>query len=139
MNVQGGCDDGSDESFASSSVAQQPVLKGTGRFAIIVPETIQVSLPSAGETKSFKFSFVWKLLRLVMELTSGRRALTNISFLVSKTALASEDMLHGLPILQHLRLDSHTILNATMRHRMAQTITLCRTPSCAKRAMLWAS
>lgn len=45
-----------------------------------------------------------------MELSSERLALTNISFLVSDAALVSEDMLIGLPVLQHLGIDLRLLL-----------------------------
>lgn len=45
-----------------------------------------------------------------MEFSSGRRALNNISFLISDPTPASEDLLIGLPVLMHLGIDSRTLL-----------------------------
>lgn len=45
-----------------------------------------------------------------MELSSGRMAFNNISFLISDAALASEDLLIGLPVLEHLGIDFRTLL-----------------------------
>ena len=109
-NATGRCDDGSDDRIASSSIAQEAVLKGIGLLEAIHPITIQVELTSSDQAEAFKFSRVWKVPRLVMELSSGRLALTNISFLVSDAALSREEMLIGLPVLQHLGIDSRTFL-----------------------------
>lgn len=51
MNATGMCDNGSDDSLASSSVAQQAVLKGIGRLDDIQPITIQVALTSTDKQK----------------------------------------------------------------------------------------
>lgn len=110
MNTTCRCDDSSDDSIASFAVTQAAVLQGTGMLEAIESITIQIALKSSDKAASFKFSRVWKVQRLVMELSSGRLELTNISFIVSDAALASEDVLIGLPALQHLVVDSRTIL-----------------------------
>lgn len=110
MNASGRCKDGSDDSIASSSVAQQAVLKSIGRLEAIQPTAIQVAITSTDKAEAFEFSRVLKIPRLVMEISSGRLALTNISLLVSNTMLVSEDVLIGLPVLRHVSIYSRTLL-----------------------------
>lgn len=78
MHASGRCDDGRDDSIASSAVTHQTALKGIGRLESIEPITIQVALRSTGNAEAFQFSRFWTVARLVMELSSGRLALTNI-------------------------------------------------------------
>lgn len=106
----GRCDDGSDETIASPQIAEKAVLKGIGRFEAITPVKIQVALTTSAEPELFTFSRKWNAPRIVMELSSGRLALHNVSFLVADAHLACEDILFGYPILQHLGIDSRTLL-----------------------------
>lgn len=108
MNATERFDDGSDDSIASSQVARQAVLKGIGRLEAIHPIEIEVALTSTDRAETFQFSRVWKVPHLVMELPSRRLARTKTSF--SDAAIASEDVIIGLPVLQHLGIDSRTLL-----------------------------
>lgn len=110
MDAVGRCDDGSDDSLASPRVAEAAALKGIGKLTSIDPVTIEVALRQGKNTQSFTFSRSWLAPRLVLHLSSGRMALCNISFLVADDDLACEDLLIGLPVLQHLRIDSKTLL-----------------------------
>lgn len=47
---------------------------------------------------------------LILELSSLRIVLTNVSFFVSYAALATDDVLNGFPVRQHLGIDSRTLL-----------------------------
>lgn len=126
MSGTGRCDDGSDDSIASPSTAQQAVMKGIARLEAIDPVSIQVALSSTDKPESFTFSRLWKVPRLILELSTGSLALTNILFLVSDAALSSEELLIGLPVFQHLGIDSRTLLE---RNRAALDGTDCSTVS----------
>lgn len=104
------CDDGSDESIASTKMAQDAVLKGIGRMSSITPVRIQVALRDSSEAASFTFSRVWTVPRLVLKLSAGQMALLNVSFLVADDETACEDLLVGLPVLRHLGVDTRTLL-----------------------------
>lgn len=93
MKGSGRCDDGSDDSIATSKLAQQAVLKGIARLEAIDPVSIQVALTSTDKPESLTFPRVSKVPRLILERSTGRLALTNISFLLSDAALSSEDVL----------------------------------------------
>lgn len=70
-----------------------------------------------------------------MELCSGRLALRNISFLVSDAVLSSEDMIIGLPVLQHLGIDSRTLLErnrATLHGTDCSYVHMCSTRPCRR-------
>lgn len=86
------------------------MLQGIGRLEQIKSVTIKVALTNTSQGGDYQFSRVWKLPRLVMELSTGRMALNNIAFLISDAKLASEDLLIGLPLLRHLGIDSRTLL-----------------------------
>lgn len=117
VSVQGTgrCDDGSDETIASPRIAEKAVLKGIGRFEAITPVTVQVALSSSADPETFTFSRKWIAPRIVMELSAGRLALHNVSFLVADAHLSCEDILLGYPVLQHLGIDSRTLLERNRR------------------------
>lgn len=133
LSATGKCDDGSDDSIASSSVVQQAVLNVIGRLDAFEPITVQVALNSSDKAEEFKLSRVRKVPRHVMEMSSGRLTLTDISYLVSDDVSASEDILIVLPVLQHLGIDSRTQLE---RNRATLDGTDCSSvpyPSASKK------
>lgn len=86
------------------------MLKGIGSFKAIKPVSIQVPLTAEEKPKTFDFSRQWTVPRLVLNLSSGRMPLTTITFLVADDDLACEDILIGLPVLEHMEIDSRTML-----------------------------
>lgn len=106
----GRCDDGSDESIVSPTLAQAAVVKGIGRMTAIAPIKIQVALKETGNPATFSFSRTWQVPRLVLKLSAGKMALLNVTFLVADDDTACEDLLLGLPVLRHLGIDSRTLL-----------------------------
>lgn len=107
--ARGRCDDGSDDSIVSPRLAQAAVVKGIGRMSAIPPVHLRVALQESEKTAKFSFSRKWTVPRLVLELSSGRMALLNITFLVADDELDCEDLLVGLPVLQHLGIDTRTL------------------------------
>lgn len=47
--------------------------------------------------------------RTVLQLSAGKPALSNITFLVAHNNLSWEELFIGLPFLQHLRVDIRTV------------------------------
>lgn len=110
--VEGRCDDGCDDSITSSTAAEAAVGKGIGKMVSIAPMRLQVPLKRGQDDKAqtFTFSHTWTAPRTIMHLSSGQLALSNVKFLVSDDALVSEDLLIGLPVLEHLQVETRTLL-----------------------------
>lgn len=86
------------------------MLRGIGRFEAIAPVWIQVTLTSTDKRKTFSFSRLWKVTRLVLELSAGRFVLNIISFLAADADMPCEDFTIGHPVLNHLGIYSRTLL-----------------------------
>lgn len=112
LNVIDRCEDGSDYSLAYLRVAESSVLRGIGKIKWTDTVKIQVALRQGDSAQTFKFLYTWSIPRTVLILSSERLALRNISFLVADDNLACEDILIGCPVLQHIRIDSKTLLNS---------------------------
>ena len=110
LDAQGRCDDGSDDSIVSPTLAERAALKGIGKIRAIEPVRLQVALKSGSEAASFSFSRTWTSPRTVLHLSSGQLALANVTYLVADDDLACEDILIGLPVLRHLQVDTRTLL-----------------------------
>ena len=110
LDSQGRCDDGSDDSIVSPALAEKAVIRGIGKITAIKPVYLQVALKDGEEAQKFSFSRSWNALRTVLQLASGQLALANITYLVADSGLACEDLLIGLPVLQHLQVDTKTLL-----------------------------
>lgn len=98
------------ESIASPAIAEKAVLNGIGRFKAIQPVSIKVTLMSGDEPQSFTFSRQRQVPRLVLELSACRMALKNVGFLVADDGIPCDYILTGLPVLEHLGIDSRTLL-----------------------------
>ena len=121
----GRCDDGSDETIASPRVAKTAAISGVGRLKKIKPIQLQVALKQGADAQSFTFSREWHVPRLQLHISTVPLVLRNISFLVDDDDLSEEDLLIGRPILQHLEIDSHTILRqhqARLNHTDCSTV-----------------
>ena len=109
--TEGRCDDGCDDSMVSSELVQKGALMGIGRVRKI--PTMEIIMPIKEEgSKPIKFTCdrTWTIPRTVLTLSSGQLALCNISFLVVNGNISKEQLLIGLPVLQHLRIDTRTLL-----------------------------
>lgn len=110
QETTGRCDDGSDESIVSSRLAEKAVVQGIGRMTAIKTIKLRVALKNGEDEHSFSFSRSWTCPRTVMHLASGQLALTNVTFLVADAELACEPLIIGLPVIQHLQVDTRTLL-----------------------------
>lgn len=110
MTANGRTDDGSDESIVSSRFAEKAVLNGIGKMTKIDKVSLQVALKEDETAQSFTFSRRWTPPRTVLRLVAGPLALVNVTFLVADADLAVEDLLIGLPVLQHLGVDTKSLL-----------------------------
>ena len=107
----GRCDDRSDDSIVSPSLAEKAALSGIGKITAIKTTHLSVALKLNTEPQSFAFSRTWQAPRTVLQLPSGSLALANITFLIADNDLACEDLLIGRPVLRHLRVDTETLLD----------------------------
>lgn len=110
ISATGRCDDGSDDSLASPTLAERAAIQGIGKIRKVNPVHIQVALKSGDDAQSFTFSRTWTIPRTVLQLASGQLALANVSFLVADDELACEELIIGLPVLRHLQVDTRTLL-----------------------------
>lgn len=78
----------------------------------IAPVQSKVALIASDEAQSFCFSRTWTVLRTVLHLASRRLALRNLTYLIAHDDLACEDLFIGLPVLQHLKVDSKILLES---------------------------
>ena len=110
LDAQGRCDDGSDDSIVSANLAERAAIMGIGKTSAIKPVRLCVALKSEEEAQTFSFSRSWTSLRTVLHLASGQLALANVTFLAADDNLVCEDLLIGLPVSQHLQVDTGTLL-----------------------------
>lgn len=116
LDTAGRCDDGSDESLVSPSLAERAAMKGIGKLSSIAPVRLQVALKKEEqEAQTFSFSRTWTAPRTILHLASGQLALVNIKFLVADDDLACEDLLIGRPVLHHLQIDTKTLLELSRK------------------------
>lgn len=108
--MTGGCDEGSDESLISPRVAEAAVIAGIGKIGRINTVERTVTLKAGEEKYKFSFSRAWKCPRTVLHISDGQLHLLNIECLAPDEALTCEDMIIGLPVLHHLKVDSKTLL-----------------------------
>lgn len=78
------------------------------------PVRMSVALRLGYEAQIFTFSRTCTAPRTVQKLSSVRMALLNIKFLVAYADLTCEDLLIGLPVLRHLRIDTKTLLEINL-------------------------
>lgn len=110
VTANGRTDDGSDESIVSTKLVEPAVRSGIGKMKKIDTLSLQVAPKDGGDAKEFTFSSTRNSPRTTLELAAGPLALINITFLVADVNLAVEDFLIGLSILQHLGVDTKTLL-----------------------------
>lgn len=111
IDATGLCDDGSDESIASTTLAERAVIKGFGKIEAIDTDWLEVALTEKNnKPKLYKFSRAWCAPSTVLHLNSGRLALKNIHYLVADDSMACEDLFFGRPVLLHLRVDTRSFL-----------------------------
>lgn len=105
---------------------------------MITSVIIQVTLSTTGKAGEFTFSRDWHVPRLVLELSSGRLAVCNITFMDSDASLAIEDILIGLPILRHLGIDSWSLLECNCAKLNGTDCSNVPNPLSCKTAAPWA-
>eukprot|EP00737_Agarophyton_chilense_P003792 gb/GEZJ01004544.1/.p1 GENE.gb/GEZJ01004544.1/~~gb/GEZJ01004544.1/.p1 ORF type:complete len:294 (-),score=41.13 gb/GEZJ01004544.1/:342-1223(-) len=104
-------DDGSDESTTvSPKLGESSFINGIGKLTKITPVPLQVTLKDKDVPQTFSFWRSWAPPRTTLKLSAGPLALVNITFLVADEELTAEDLLIGLPVLEHLGVDTKTLL-----------------------------
>lgn len=66
---------------------------------------------SSDEAERFSFFRIWTVPRTILQLTLGNVALMNLWFLAADDELECGDLLIRRPVLEHLRIESHTLDN----------------------------
>lgn len=69
-----------------------------------------MALKKGADAPSFTFLRTWTIPRTVFNLFSGNIALADVTFLVAEDAIACEELIIGLPVLRHLKVDTRTLL-----------------------------
>lgn len=77
---------------------------------LIYTVRLKVALNKKDQTEEYTFSRSWTAPSTGLRLSAGRLALKNITFVVADDQLESEDLFVCLPVLQHLRFDTKTLL-----------------------------
>ena len=104
------CDDGSDDSLVCPTLAEPAALSGIGRIRAIEPVKLKVALHRRDEKVEFSFSRQWIVPNTILQLRTGSMGIQNMSFLISDDRLTGEPLIIGRPALQHMRVDTKTLL-----------------------------
>ena len=110
LMATGRCDDGPDDTIVSPKIAEQAAIECIGKMSRIKPVVLQVALTDGGKPQTFTMSRTWICPRLILHLAAGKLALLNVKFLVADGELATEDLIIGKPVLQHLKVDTSTLM-----------------------------
>ena len=110
LMATGRCDDGADDTIVSPKIAEQAAIEGIGKMSRIKPVVLQVALTDGGKPQTFTMSRTWTCPRVILHLAAGKLALLNVKFLVADGDLATGDLIIGLPVLRHLKVDTRTLL-----------------------------
>lgn len=110
MTAEGCTGDGSDKSIVSSKFVERAVFDGIEKMTKMDKSMLQVALRDADRTQSFTSSRTWTPPRTVPNLAAGSLALVGVTFLVLDADFAVKNLLVGLPVLQHLGIDTKTLL-----------------------------
>lgn len=81
-----------------------------GKFTEITPVSLRVARKKDKNPDKFTFCRTWTPPRTVIHLSAGQMALVIVTYTVSNSERTAEDLLIGLPILQHLGIDSKSLL-----------------------------
>lgn len=109
MTACGRTDDGNNESIVSPKLAEKAVLNGIEKMTKFDKVCLQVALKNGSSAETF-FSPTWTPPCVVLKLISGPLALVNVTFLVVDADLFAEGLSIGLPVLQHLGVNTKTLL-----------------------------
>ena len=111
IEATGRFDDGSDDTLASASVAERAAKQNIGTLQPIPRTTLSMPVTSTSQPPStFTCSRKWIVPRTMIEVASGNLCLLNIAYMVVDGELSTEDVLIGRPILEHLRIDTNTLI-----------------------------
>lgn len=98
-------DDSSDKSITSLGITQVTVLKSIGRITPITLGKIKVKLRDTSNLKTYTFSHIWYVPRLVLKLSARQMALLSITLLVADDCTVRENVLLRIPVLRNVEFD----------------------------------
>ena len=113
VEATGRFDHGSDDSLVSASLAERAIRSNIGKITCIPQTTLRMPINSNNNsTNTFVCNRVWTAPRTTFQVPSGNLALQNIAYLVIDGELLTEDLPVGRPILEHLSIDTNTLINS---------------------------
>ncbi len=104
------CDDGSDDSIASCAIAEKILIQGIGRINKVDPLQCKLRKRRIPKPKNSLF-IVFGCSRNSCKIDIRETGFMNISFLVVDDELEAESILIGHPVLQHISIDTKTLLD----------------------------
>lgn len=110
LTTNGHTGNGSDESIASFNLAESAAYLGIGKITKNDPISLQVALKNGEDTQKVSFLKTITAPRAVLRLAAASLVSANVSFLIADADLAVEDLLIDLPVLQHLGINTKTLL-----------------------------
>lgn len=111
INSSARTDRGSDKSIVSFKPAKRSVLRGIGRLTKVDTVTFRVALkPIPPEVQTYIFSLKRAPPGSSLQLFTSLPELINVIFLVSNCKIAIEDLFIGSPVLDHLGINTNTML-----------------------------
>lgn len=103
------CDDGVVKSLVLPRVVEGCPLLVVGKVSVVKTKSPNCIRKDSTLIKC-PFLRTWMKQRYILHLSSGNLVLRYMTFLVADNELVCEDLLNGLPILQHLKVDKRTML-----------------------------
>lgn len=110
LTAEGRSYDGSDESITSAQVAENSFHNGIAKIKEIAPVSLQVVLKKCSDAEASTFSRSWTPPRTILHLSVVTLEILNVTYHVADAYLAVESLLIELPVLQHLGIDTKTLL-----------------------------
>lgn len=94
----------------SLKFAERAVLNRIDKMTFIAKVTLPVALKDGETAQEFTLSRTWTPPRTVFQLDAGPFDFVNITYLVTDADLTVKGLLIGFPMLQHLCVDTKTLL-----------------------------
>lgn len=105
MDWWGRCNEETDDTIVSPSIAEAFDLKNVGKLRNISAVELQGALKEGEKAHLFTAPRSCTVLCLILHLVVGQRALLNVTFVIEDADLAQGDLLSGLIVLRRLRID----------------------------------
>lgn len=91
-------------------MSESIAIKEIGKHTSNPPVILKVGIQKGDECQFFKFHRSWKVLRTVIQLSTGQMAFVKMTYFVADDKIACQDLLIGRAVLLHLQVDYRTLL-----------------------------